>query len=96
MPTPAPIEMHGLCPLFSVFDMPAALHFYCDILGFEVFSSSTPESDGHFDWCWLKLNETELMLNTAYERRVPDYEAYRRQRLAGDPKAAARGTKAKA
>ena len=68
MPTPAPIEMRGLCPLFSVFDMPAALHFYCDILGFEVFSSSTPESDGHFDWCWLKLNETALMLNTAFER----------------------------
>ncbi|MGA2675110.1 MAG: VOC family protein [Terracidiphilus sp.] len=63
-----PIDMHGLCPLFAVFDMPASLHFYRDVLGFQIVQSSVPEADGHFDWCWLRLNDADLMLNTAYER----------------------------
>jgi len=63
-----PVDMHGLCPLLAVFDMPTSIRFYRDILGFEVFSTSVPEPDGHFDWCWLKKNETELMLNTSHER----------------------------
>jgi glyoxylase I family protein len=50
----------GLCPLLQVFDMPTALRFYVDILEFKVFEQ-TP------DWAWLKRDETELMLNTAYE-----------------------------
>jgi len=62
-----PIDMHGLCPLIQVFDMPASLRFYRDLLGFEVFSSSPPRSPDDCDWVWLKLNNTELMLNTAYE-----------------------------
>lgn len=63
-----PIDMQGLCPLLSVFDMPTALRFYRDLLGFNIHQSSDPEPDGHFDWCWLKKNGTELMLNTAYDR----------------------------
>jgi catechol 2,3-dioxygenase-like lactoylglutathione lyase family enzyme len=63
-----PIDMHGLCPLLSVFDMPASLRFYRDLLGFEIYRSSDPEDDGHIDWCWLRLNDAHLMLNTAYER----------------------------
>jgi len=59
--------MHGLCPLIQVFDMPTSLRFYRDLLGFDVFSSSPPRSPDHCDWVWLKLNGTELMLNTAYE-----------------------------
>lgn len=35
------------------------------------------------------------LLDTAYERRVPDYAAYRRQRLGDDAKAATKTTKAK-
>jgi len=61
------VDMRGLCPLIQVFDMPTSLRFYRDVLGFEVFSSSAPRSPDDFDWCWLKLNGTELMLNTAYE-----------------------------
>jgi glyoxylase I family protein len=68
MLAPTPIEMRGLCPLLSVFDMPTSIRFYRDLLGFEVSTTSVPEPDGHFDWCWLKRNGTELMLNTAYER----------------------------
>jgi len=63
-----PIDMQGLCPLIQVFDMPTSIRFYRDILGFTVHSSSPARSPDDFDWCWLKLNGTDLMLNTAYER----------------------------
>lgn len=36
------------------------------------------------------------LLDTAYERRVPDYEAYRRERLADEARAATKMAKAKA
>lgn len=62
------IDMHGLCPLLSVFDMATSLRFYRDLLGFEIYQSSDPEPDGHIDWCWLRLNDANLMLNTAYDR----------------------------
>ena len=61
-----PINIRGLAPLFQVFDMPAAIHFYRDIIGFEVVSTSRPGE--HFDWALLRLNGVELMLNTAYEQ----------------------------
>lgn len=61
------IDMHGLCPLLQVFDMPAAIRFYRDVLGFTIFSTSPPRSADDCDWAWLKFNGTELMLNTAYE-----------------------------
>lgn len=64
-----PIHIEGnVCPLLSVFDMPTALHFYRDILGFEFVSTSDPEPDGHLDWCWLRLGDAALMLNTSHER----------------------------
>lgn len=69
------IDVRGLCPLIQVFDMPTSLHFYRDILGFEIVNTSKPETDD-CDWAWLRLNDAELMLNTAYEREqrpaVPD------------------------
>ena len=48
----------GLTPLIQVFDMPRALAFYRDLIGFEVVSASpeveTPE--GRFShWTWLRL-----------------------------------------
>ena len=60
----------GLTPLIGVFDMPKALAFYRDVLGFEVVSASpvvqTPE--GRFShWMWLRLGQAELMLNTQYD-----------------------------
>jgi glyoxylase I family protein len=63
------IELRGLCPLLQVFDMPTALAFYCDVLGFEVTSHSGDASSEsrEFGWCLLKRNGTELMLNTAYD-----------------------------
>ncbi len=59
------LKIGGLCPLLQVFDMPASIGFYRDTLGFEVISP-VPEDD-RCDWVLLKLNESELMLNTAYE-----------------------------
>jgi glyoxylase I family protein len=70
-----PINVKGLAPLLIVFDMPASIAFYCDILGFEIISTSK-EPDGKFGWALLKLNDIKLMLNTAYEEHerpaVPD------------------------
>jgi catechol 2,3-dioxygenase-like lactoylglutathione lyase family enzyme len=62
------LDLRGLCPLLSVFDMPTSLKFYRDLLGFALVASSGPEPDGHFDWCWLRLNDAALMLNTAHDR----------------------------
>jgi glyoxylase I family protein len=61
-----PIEIRGLTSLLQVFDMPTSIEFYRDVLGFEVVRTSNPGSD-RFGWALLRLNGTELMLNTAYE-----------------------------
>jgi catechol 2,3-dioxygenase-like lactoylglutathione lyase family enzyme len=59
------IQIQGLCPLFQVFDMPASIRFYRDVIGFEVVQTS---GDGEtFDWALLRAGDAELMLNTAYE-----------------------------
>ena len=70
------IELRGVCPLLQVFDMPTAIRFYRDILGFEVLETSAPGDN--FDWASLRLGEAELMLNTLYEEHerpaAPDAE----------------------
>jgi catechol 2,3-dioxygenase-like lactoylglutathione lyase family enzyme len=40
-----PIDIRGLAPLLQVFDMPTAIHFYREVLGFEVSASSEPGDD---------------------------------------------------
>jgi catechol 2,3-dioxygenase-like lactoylglutathione lyase family enzyme len=59
-------NIEGMVPLFQVFDMPASLNFYRDILGFEIAMSSGEGDD--VDWVLLRFNDIELMLNTAYEK----------------------------
>jgi len=59
------VNIHGVAPLLQVFDMPTALRFYRDVLGFTVWSSSEPGDQ--CNWCGLRLNGAEVMLNTAYE-----------------------------
>ena len=61
-----PLTVEGCAPLLQVFDMPRALGFYRDALGFVVAQQSAPGDD--CDWCLLRLNQTALMLNTAYEK----------------------------
>ena len=62
-----PIDTRGLCPLIQVYDMPTSIRFYRDVLGFDVAATAPPRSPDEFGWCLLKLNGTELMLNTAYD-----------------------------
>jgi len=59
------MDVRGMAPLLQVFDMPASIAFYRDVLGFEVVSTSGPGP--RFGWALLKLQDVELMLNTAYE-----------------------------
>jgi catechol 2,3-dioxygenase-like lactoylglutathione lyase family enzyme len=62
------IEVRGVCTLLQVFDMPTSVRFYRDVLGFEIVQTTTPREGDQFDWGLLRLNETEVMLNTAYEQ----------------------------
>jgi catechol 2,3-dioxygenase-like lactoylglutathione lyase family enzyme len=59
------IAVRGLCPLLQVFDMPASLRFYRDVLGFSEVEKSGEGDD--VDWAWLRHGSAQLMLNTAYE-----------------------------
>lgn len=68
------ITIRGICPLLQVFDMPASLAFYRDVLGFGIVSTAPAADQVHednFGWVWLRRDGTELMLNTAYD---PDAE----------------------
>jgi catechol 2,3-dioxygenase-like lactoylglutathione lyase family enzyme len=65
MSSPKPIDTRGFAPLLEVFDIVASVHFYRDILGLELVSTSGP--DYEFGWCMLRDGEYELMLNAAYE-----------------------------
>ena len=61
-----PINVRGMTPLLQVFDMPTSIKFYCEALGFEIVTTDgKPVPD--CDWVMLRLNDAELMLNTAYE-----------------------------
>lgn len=62
------IAARGLCPLIQVFDMPASLAFYRDLLGFTVTDANAGAVGDDCDWCLLRLGDAWLMLNTAYER----------------------------
>ena len=39
------MDIHGIAPLLQVFDMPTAIHFYRDVLGFGVHATSEPGDD---------------------------------------------------
>jgi len=76
------IEVGGMAPLLQVYDMPEALGFYRDALGFETLQDSgevdTPE--GRFPhWCLLRLGGAYLMLNTAHDEgeRPPARDPFR-------------------
>lgn len=68
------MHIRGVAPLVQVYDMPTAVHFYRDVLGFEVISTSGKGDDSGF--VLLRLNGVDLMLNTAYDEgerpAIPD------------------------
>jgi catechol 2,3-dioxygenase-like lactoylglutathione lyase family enzyme len=61
------IDVRGVCPLLQVYDMPTALRFYRDVLGFEIVGTSPELGPDKYHWVWLRLGGAEVMLNTAYE-----------------------------
>jgi uncharacterized glyoxalase superfamily protein PhnB len=82
------IETDGMAPLLQVYDMPEAVAFYRDTLGFEVVAATpvveTPE--GRFShWMHLRLGSAHVMLNTAYdEGERPTARVETQQRWHGD------------
>jgi glyoxylase I family protein len=58
-------DVQGKAPLLQVFDMPTAIRFYRDVLGFELVATSGEGEQS--DWVLLRQAGVELMLNTAYE-----------------------------
>lgn len=62
------IEVRGVTPLLQVYDMPVSVHFYRDLLGFTVVTTSPPLGrEDRFHWCLLRFGNAEVMLNSAYE-----------------------------
>ena len=61
------IEVDGVCPYFEVYDMPTSIHFYRDLLGFEIVNASPALGKDKFHWCMLRLGPAYLMLNDVYE-----------------------------
>jgi len=69
-----PSTFRGMAPLLQVFDMPTAIHFYRDVLGFKVAGTSQPSRGDDVGWALLNFKGIELMLNTAYDegKRPPE------------------------
>jgi catechol 2,3-dioxygenase-like lactoylglutathione lyase family enzyme len=67
------IDIRGVCPLLSVFDMPRSIRFYRDLLGLELVENSKTFRGipDNFGWAMLRLNGAEVMLNSAYEPDDP-------------------------
>ena len=61
------IDVRGMTPLLQVFDMATSLKFYCDVLGFEIAQTDSNTAAPNHNWVWLRRNDIDLMLNTAYE-----------------------------
>jgi glyoxylase I family protein len=77
------MEITSLTPLLQVFNMPRALAFYRDLLGFEIVSDSGNGDDS--SWVWLRLNGSDLMLNDQYEPgHVPESAPAERTRWHDD------------
>jgi glyoxylase I family protein len=82
------VSIAGMTPLLQVYDMPEALAFYRDVLGFRVVAAS-PEvaaPEGNFShWMALERDGLRLMLNTAYdEGERPAQRIEAQQRWHGD------------
>jgi glyoxylase I family protein len=61
------MNIQGMTPLLQVFDMATSLRFYCDDLGFKIVQADGNTVAPNHNWVWLRLNDVDLMLNTAYE-----------------------------
>ena len=81
------IKVHDICALLSVYDMPEAVRFYVELLGFELVSRAptyeTIAGVEHFHWCMLRNGSSSLMLNTEYDtgERPVERPAFEEQRF---------------
>lgn len=77
---PRPIDVQSMAPLLWVFDMPASIAFYRDLLGFKIIAAAPwsgetqrwlrerhEDTADDFGWARLRLKTIEIMLNTLYE-----------------------------
>jgi catechol 2,3-dioxygenase-like lactoylglutathione lyase family enzyme len=79
------IEIDGMTPLIFVFDMPTSIHFYRDVLGFELINHAPEYAPGLFHWAMLRSDGVTFMLNTAYdEGDAPDKPVAARVQAHGD------------
>lgn len=77
------LAINGMAPLLQVFNMPRALGFYRDTLGFTIVSDSGNGDDS--SWVWLRRDGIDLMLNDQYEPgSVPDAPPAERTKWHGD------------
>lgn len=69
-----PSAVGTMIPLLAVYDMPRAVAFYRDVLGFDIETKWEP--DGHLYWAKLKCGDTRLMLNAEHEdgERRPEHD----------------------
>lgn len=65
------VEVRGQCPQLQAWDMQTSLHFWRELLGFDLVRSAGPPDD--IGWAWLRRGSAEIMLNTQYE--MPKREA---------------------
>jgi glyoxylase I family protein len=49
------VDIRGMAPLLQVFDMPTAIRFYRDVLGFKVTSTSQPLRGDDVGWALLNF-----------------------------------------
>ena len=77
-------DFRGLTPMIQIFDMPASIRFYCDVLGFTVVTASGPVPN--CGWALLRRKADEIMLNTQFEDdNRPPAPDVARQRLTRTP-----------
>lgn len=71
------IQVRGMAPMLEVFDMPASLGFYRDVLGFSVTADSGQGDDS--GWVMLERDGVTVMLNTQYDdgERPPEPDPVR-------------------
>jgi len=61
------LDIRGMTPLLQVFDMATSLKFYCEVLGFTILQTDANTTAPNHNWVWLRRNDIDLMLNTAYD-----------------------------
>ena len=63
------VRIEGVCALIQVYDMLESVGFYREQLGFEIAQQapSFEQPYPHMNWVLLRRENTEFMLNTAYE-----------------------------